>query len=309
MAVALTGIFNVIIALLLSPLLEGIVRKHIRARVHSRQGPPIFQPYYDLFKLLGKEELRMKKDTMAKFMSVLSLAAVLVASLTVPMGLSSPLGKSGDMISFIYLITLAAVAMMLGALTVQSPYTYLGATREMMMALVVEPVVFIALAVTGIKAHSLALPHMACWNMVNGPTVSMILAGLALFLALNAQLGKLPFDIAEADQEIMGGPFIEMSGPRFAMIKWAFYAKQIVFASVFCSIFIPWPDLSGVVNSPAVATALVIVIHTVKVLITLILVGVIDVVNPRLRIDQAIEYYLAIIFLVSIALAFALVGV
>ncbi|NIQ98745.1 MAG: hydrogenase 3 membrane subunit, partial [Gemmatimonadales bacterium] len=69
------------------------------------------------------------------------------------------------------------------------------------------------------------------------------IAALALLLSLQAQVGKLPFDIAEADQEIMGGPFIEQSGPKLALYKWSLWAKLVVFAAILCSVFVPWPRL------------------------------------------------------------------
>jgi formate hydrogenlyase subunit 4 len=128
----------------------------------------------------------------------------------------------------------------------------------------------------------------------------MILAALFLFLALQAQVGKLPFDIPEAEQEIMGGTFIEQSGPTYALLRWSMMAKQIVFCSVFCQVFIPWPMMGHI--------AWDVLIHLVKVFVLVLILALIDVVNPRLRIDQSVRYYLCLGFVSLSAMVLALAG-
>ncbi len=291
---------NIGLALLIGPLLAGIVRKVVRARVHSRQGPPIVQPFYDLFKLLGKEDLQSAPSLVLQYAPLVAFASILVAALLTPMGMRAPLGGYGDLIVFAYFISIAAIVVVMTGLACASPYSMMGAGREVMMHLVVEPVLIICLVTAAIKAGSLLMWDMAAWNYVNGPAISMVAAAAALFLALQAQVGKLPFDISEADQELMGGPFIELSGPKLAMFQWAFFARQIVYASVLAAIFIPW-GLSFAFPWNVGA-------HLLKVIVLIVLVGVIDVVNPRLRIDQAMSYFFGVIFMALVAVAFALIG-
>ena len=131
-------------------------------------------------------------------------------------------------------------------------------------------------------------------------SVSMIISGVALLLAVQAQLSKFPFDIPEAEGEIMGGVFAEMSGPTFAMYRWGFIVKQVIFALILTQIFFPWPlGLTGI---------WAVVAQIAKVLIVAALVGLVDAVNPRLRIDQAITYYFGVILMALVGLVFALVG-
>ncbi len=296
----MTFAINLGLVLLIGPLLAGVVRKVVRARVHSRKGPPIVQPFYDLFKLLGKEDLQSVASQVVQYAPLVAFASVLVAALLTPMGMRAPLGQYGDMIVFAYFITIAAVAVVMTGLACSSPYSMMGAGREVMMHLVVEPVLIICLITAAIKAGSLLMWDMAAWNYVNGPAISMVAAAVALFLALQAQVGKLPFDIPEADQEIMGGPFIELSGPKLAMFQWAFFARQVVYASVLAVIFIPW--------GLTFAFPWNVGAHLLKVIVLIVLVGVIDVVNPRLRIDQAMSYFFGVIFVALVAMAFALIG-
>jgi formate hydrogenlyase subunit 4 len=172
--------------------------------------------------------------------------------------------------------------------------------REMMTTFVVEPVLFITLITAALKSHSFRFSDMAFFQQVSGTSVSMIISGAALLLAIQAQLSKLPFDIPEAEGELMGGVFAEMSGPTFAMYRWGFIIKQVIFALILTQIFFPWPlGLTGL---------WAVVAQIVKVLLVAVLVGLVDVVNPRLRIDQAIVYYFGVILTALVGLVFALVG-
>jgi len=242
------------------------------------------------------------------------VAAIVVAALLVPLGLvRAPLGGSGDLIALVYFVGLAAVAVILGAAASESAYASVGFGREVMLLLTVEPVLVISLLTAAAKAHSLRLSDMAAWQMVHGPSISMTIAALALLLSLQAQAGKLPFDIPEADQEIMGGPFVEQSGPKLALYRWSFWAKQVVFAALLCSIFIPWPRLDLLGPGAASAAAAVqgaanLVITLIKISLVVVFIGLIDVVSPRLRIDQALAYFVGIIFMAVIGLTFALLG-
>ncbi len=296
---ALACVLNVAIALLLSPLYEGILRK-VRAAVHSRIGPPPVQPYWDILKLLGKEDLHEPRGAVYASLPALTLGSLLLLALLVPMGRAAPLSFAGDMIVVLYVAAMGAVLLMLNAYASGSPYAYVGASREMMMALSCEPVLAIALSVGAFKAGTLALSGMTAYQVQNGPSLSMAIAGLAFFLALQAQAGKLPFDIAEADQEIMGGLLVEQSGPRLALLRWAVWIRQMVLAFVLVEVFLPWPRFG--------IWPLDLLAGCVKVLVVLLLVAVVDVVNPRLRVDQAMAYFLRVGLASLAALAFAVIG-
>ncbi|HUT75698.1 MAG TPA: NADH-quinone oxidoreductase subunit H [Armatimonadota bacterium] len=295
----IVGIVQVLVVLLLSPLLEGVIRK-LKARIHSRQGPPIIQPYLDLLKLLGKEDLRSTGSLMFRAAPVLVMAAVLLVALLIPMGAGVPLGGSSDLIVLLYILTLAGVGVMLVAFASGSPYAAVGGSREMMMMLTTEPVMAVALVVAALKAGTLRFDGMVAWQLAHHPYVSTVIAGAAFFLALQAQAGKLPFDIAEADQEIMGGPFIELSGPRLALMKWCFHMRLLLFSVLLVQVFVPWPDLG--------AAALNVVATLAKAFVVVVLVGLIDVVNPRLRIDQSMTYFARVIIFALAAIPFTMIG-
>jgi formate hydrogenlyase subunit 4 len=296
------ALMNLLLVLLLSPLLEGVIRK-LKAKIHSRKGPPFTQPYLDLLKLLGKEELRSTQSLYFRIAPVAALAAILVAALLVPMGGGSPLGFGGDAIAFLYFFSLSAVVIMLGGFATGSPYAAIGGSREMMMLLTVEPVLAIALVTAAVKARTLELGAMSAHIADGSFAISLGVAAVAGFLALQAQLGKLPFDIPEADQEIMEGPFIETSGPGLALFRLSFFARQLVLGSLLIQIFVPWHPWHQFGLVP-----INVVVNLVKVFVVIILVGLIDAVVPRLRIDQSMNYFKYVIAVALFALGFALIG-
>lgn len=290
---------NILLVLLLSPLLEGGIRKLV-ALVHSRIGPPVYQPYLDLLKLMSKEEIVSSSDGLFRYSPLICLALVLAAAVLTPIGAAPPLQTSGDAITFVYLITFSSVMIMMSGISSASPYGVIGSAREMMMILMVEPVMLIALITLGVKSGSMQFSDMMAYQASQGPALSTFVAAVALFLSIIAQMARLPFDMVEADQEIMEGPFVEQSGSKLAFFKWAFYAKELIFAALFVSLFIPWPVFAGY--------GLNLLFGLLKVVVVLLLVGVVHVVNPRLRIDQAVRYFGVLIFVALIGLTFALVG-
>jgi formate hydrogenlyase subunit 4 len=294
------AIVNLLLVILVAPFSEGVMRK-LKATIHSRKGPPLTQPYLDLLKLLGKEDLKATANPLFSLAPMITFASILVAALFTPMGTHPPLGFAGDLIVLVYFLALSSVGVMLGGTSTGSPYGALGVGREMMLAMMVEIIVIASLIVGVIHIQSFDLGRISVWYQESGPTISMIIAAIAFFLTLQVQLGKLPFDLPDADQEIMGGPFMEASGPKLALYKWSYFAKQILLASLFLEIFLPWPK-TGIIPVD-------ILINLIKVFIVLIVVGLIDAVNPRIRVDQAIRYFAGIWVILIFAIAFALIEV
>lgn len=294
----LIGLLNILIILLLAPLYEGIMRK-VRAVIHSRQGPPILQPYYDLAKLMLKDDQEVAGDFLFKGAPVLCLGSVILVALFTPMGTAAPLGFAGDALVLVYLLTMSAVFVILGGMASGNPYAFLGANREMMLLLVVEPVLAISLMTGAIKAHSLMVSDISSY-IATAPSISLAVAGLAFFLVIQPEMAKIPFDLAEAETEIMEGPFIEYSGRKLGLFKLAFFAKQGIFVSLFAQIFLPWFQTSF--------APLGIVINLLKVLVLVVVVELIASLNPRLKIDQAIKYFAVVIVFALLGMALALLG-
>src|SRR5579864_4458372 len=151
------GALNMLLVLAVAPLLQGVVRK-LTARIQSRQGPPLLQPYFDLLKLLGKEDIESgKTPPMQRFAALLSLAAMLAVACFLPMGFGAPMNLAGDVLLLIYLLTLCGISTLLAGMAAGSTYSLIGVSREMMTMLTLEPLMAVAIIVGAVHARSLRL--------------------------------------------------------------------------------------------------------------------------------------------------------
>jgi formate hydrogenlyase subunit 4 len=293
---------NIVLVLALAPLFEGILRK-VTAKVQSRQGPPIWQPYYDLLKLLGKEDIESgESPAMQRFASWLSLAAILTLAVLVPMGTSPPLSGTADAYLLIYLLTLCGVSTMLAGLAAGSTYSLVGMSREMMSLMTLEPLLAVAVVVSVVHTRSLRLDAVlngSAYLQAGLPLAGILMLGVAIF-AFQALIGRLPFDIAEAETELMEGSMVEYSGPKLALFKFTHMAKLMVYGALLVSIFAPWG--SGL-PAPLNLFALL-----AKLLLLVLVVTLVAATHARYRIDQAIRYYGGLLGLSLVALLLALYG-
>lgn len=296
------GLANIGAILLVAPLAQGILRK-ITARIQSRQGPPLLQPYFDLLKLLGKEDIESgESPRMQRFAAYLSLAAVLTVACLVPMGFAAPMNGAGDVILLIYLLTLCGISTLLAGLGAGSTYSLLGISRETMTMISLEPLFAIALIVGALHAGSLRLVPIlrgSVW-ISSGISWSGLIMLVLMFLAFQAFVERVPFDISEAETELMDGPLMEYSGPKLALFKYAQMAKLVIYSALFVTLFVPW------------GSQLVFPISWVlfwgKVFALVLLVTLIAATHARYRIDQAIRIFASFIGIAFVALILASYG-
>ncbi|MCX5894532.1 MAG: NADH-quinone oxidoreductase subunit H [Proteobacteria bacterium] len=295
------GIVNAAMVLLLAPFFEGVLRK-VTAQVQSRKGPPVLQPYYDLLKLLGKEDIEVGENpAMQRFAAYLSLASILTVATLVPMGSSAPMNGAGDTVLLIYLLTLCGISTLFARLAAGSLYSLVGMSREMMAMMTLEPLLAVAIVVASVHAGSLRLDAVLSGSIYGGSLSlsGIIMLGVLLF-SLQGFVGRLPFDITEAETEIMEGPMIEYSGPKLALFKYVHMAKLVVYSGIFIALFIPWGNTWFY--------PLNIILFLIKVLALVLVVTLVAALHPRYRIDQAVRYYAGLFIISLIALICAVYG-
>jgi formate hydrogenlyase subunit 4 len=295
----LGGLANVIVVLLVAPFFQGVLRK-VTARIQSRQGPPIRQPYYDTFKLLGKEDIESgEAPVMQRFAAYLSLASILTVACLVPMGFRIPMNGSGDAILVIYLLTLSGICMLLAGLAAGSTYSLVGISREMMTMLTLEPLFAITILIAALHSQSFRLDAIlnGAVYQSSGFPVSGVIMLAVMILSFQAFVARVPFDISEAETEIMEGPLIEYSGPKLALFKYAQMAKLIVFSALFVGLFVPW------------GSSLVFpfgwLFFWIKVSVLVLLVTAVAATHARYRIDQAIRFFASLLVVGIVALIIA----
>jgi len=291
---------NLLVFLAFAPLFEGIVRK-ITARVQSRIGPPVIQPYYDIIKLLGKENLTAG-NLVFNFAPMMSFAAILSVICFIPLGYKTNLLTGyADVITIIYLLVLGGVAILLGALASRNTFAMIGASREMATMIMVEPVLAMTFFVGAVKVKSLSIGSTVFTIMNNGYSLSAFLMMALYLMALQAFVGKQPFDIAEAEQEILEGPFVEYSGPNLALFKYSLMLKRMFYAALFVMVFAPFLH-SGIYF-------LDIITQLIGVAFVFVLIALVGSTNPRLRIDQAVKYYSVLIVISLAAVGLSVYGI
>ncbi|HXY02341.1 MAG TPA: complex I subunit 1 family protein [Terriglobales bacterium] len=299
---SLAVLANIAMVLIVAPLAQGILRK-ITARIQSRQGPPVLQPYFDLLKLLGKEDIESGEyPLMQRFAAYLSLSIALCIACFVPMGFAVPLGSAGDVILLIYLLTLSGICTLLAGLAAGSTYSLLGISREMMTMIALEPLFAIALVVGALHTNSLALDAVLGGSAYKGVGIPLsgVLMLAVMLLSFQAFVQRIPFDISEAETELMEGPLMEYSGPKLALFKYAQMAKLILYSTLFVALFVPWGS-----TFPAPIGWL---LFWMKVFVLVLLVTLVAATHARYRIDQAIRLFAGLICVSFVALVLATYG-
>jgi len=298
----MAGLLNVGLVLLVAPFFQGVLRK-VTARIQSRQGPPVRQPYFDLLKLLGKEDIESGEvPVMQRFAVYLSLATVLTVACLLPMGFGAPMNGAGDAVLLIYLLTLCGTCTLLAGLAAGSTYSLVGISREMMSMITLEPLFAIAIIVGAVHTGSLRLD-----TVLNGSvyaTAGLPFSGLimlvVILLSFQAFVQRVPFDISEAETELMEGPLMEYSGPKLALFKYAYMAKLVIYSTLFVALFVPWGS--------EFVFPLGWLAFWGKVFVLVLLVTLVAATHARYRIDQAIRYFAGLGGLALVALVLASYG-
>ena len=238
-------------ALLLPPLLVGFIRK-CKARMQDRQGPSIWQPYWDAAKLLKKSETVSETATWTFRAAPLALfAAILAAALMVPwLGFASPM--AGDLFLYIYVIALGKFATSLAALDTGSSFGALGASREAALSIQAEPAAVIGLAALAVHAKSSALSVMLAPGQPGQylfVVVPLVLA--ALWMSSMAELSRMPIDDPTTHLEltmIHEALILENSGRNLALVEIATGLKMtVIFGLMAQVLLIAWPRVSTVI--------------------------------------------------------------
>ncbi len=294
------GVFAIIIAL----LYKGIDRK-IAARMQSRVGPPVRQPFRDVIKLFLKENVVPRHATKWLFnlSPVIALASSMTILLYLPMGSFGPiLSTEGDLILILYLLIIPSLAMVLGGFASGSPYATVGAQREMVLMMSLEfplAVVIVSLA-WRLKEVGVSNPFSLVsissnpiWNNVGvvGIVGCSILL-LVLLLITPGELSKIPFDVPEAETEIAGGLLAEYSGRNLAMFYLTDAVKTVVVASLIVTLFFPY-NLSPFLSFSGITAYIVdFLFYLFKLfLVILFAVTMVRVGVARLKIDQVTAVY------------------
>jgi len=284
-------------------LLASWIDRKVTARVQYRVGPPLLQPLIDIVKLLGKETLIPAGASKTTFLMapLVGLASVIVVSTLLWVNNIFP-GKSflGDLIVVVYLLALPSISIIMGGFASRNPLASLGASREMKLVLSYELPFLLVVLVPVIKSgFTIMLGDILSFQAQSGAIAGSISGTLALIVAImcmQAKLALVPFDIPEAETEIVGGALIEYSGSGLAIYK--LMKNMLLFTLPFFLMILFMGGLRF--------DGIHLVFGILKYVGLVALITVIRNTNPRVRIDQAVKFFwgpMTIIAIIAVILA------
>lgn len=224
-------VMAVIAALFLAPLIGGLVAgldRKVTARLQGRYGPPILQPFYDVLKLFGKEKM------IVNYWQIVCAYMYLVANvLTVVL-----LALQSDLLLIFFVLAVGGVFLVIGALAAESPYSQIGAQRELIQMLTYEPLLILVFVGIYLETGSFKISEIIA-TYHEPLLITLPLLFVVMGYALVIKLKKSPFDIAtshHAHQEIVKGVLTEYSGPYLGIIEISHW-YETVFLLGLCALF------------------------------------------------------------------------
>jgi formate hydrogenlyase subunit 4 len=269
----LYAIIFVLVAPVIGGLVAGIDRK-VTAHMQGRVGPSVFQPFWDVGKLFEKEN-GVVNETQIFY----AICYVIFMAFT-----GALFFAGGDLLLVIFALTLAQVFLVLGAFAANSPYSYIGAERELLQIMAYEPMVILTAVGLFVATKSFNVSDIAA------ATTPVVLLVPGIFLGyiyvLTIKLRKSPFDIStshHAHQEIVKGVTTEFAGPSLGLIEITHWYETVLLLG-FLWLFFAW--------NPIIAVVAVIVLYLLEILI--------DNTNARVRWQFAVKSSWLIAFVAGI---------
>jgi formate hydrogenlyase subunit 4 len=299
-----------VICLLLAPLTIGTLRT-VKARLQRREGPPLFQPYRDLRKLLGKAPV-LPEEASWLFGTVPAVVFACYASL----GFLAPmvfLGRDrvpgiSDLLILVCLLGLARLMLGLGGMAAGAPFGGLGSSRELFLHVLAEPALIMIVCTLALQWHTTNLTEIVGQQYAAGPLIyanpALLLLLLSLLLVILAEAGRLPFDNPTSHLELtMFGKAIhlEYSGPHLALLEWAEWARLTFLLTLLVNLFAPW--LMAVSGQSGWESIVLVALYPLKLLFLAGMLAVWESLQVKMRLRGIVTPALTALALSLIAAA------
>jgi formate hydrogenlyase subunit 4 len=245
---SVTGVVVQTIGLvLLAPFLLGAMRQ-VRARLEGRVGAGVAQPWRDLRKLAGKEDLRPSGTTIVFRAGpwVLLGTTLMVVAVGPFLSTTSPLDQYADLFAVVSLLLLGTVAMALAGLDTGTAFGGMGASREMVVLALVEPTILLSTFALSVRVGSTNLGAIVGSTLDDPQQVvfpASLLALVALVVVVIAEAGRMPVDNPSTHLEltmIHEAMVLEYAGPDLALVEWASAMRLTVLLGLLSNLFVPW---------------------------------------------------------------------
>lgn len=297
LAIAQTAVF-----LLAAPLLAGWI-KRVKCHLQNRAAPPIWQPWRDLAKLLGKRVVLPETASwLFRAAPYVIFGATLVAAAAVPLvAVHLPTAEIADMIVLVAFFALARFFTALAALDTGTAFGGMGASREMTVAALAEPAMLLVVFSLAMTAGTTNLSYVISAGLDAGLVLrpSFLFALLALFMVAVAETGRIPVDNPATHLELTmlhEAMILEYSGRYLALIEWASQIKLMIYAVLIIDFFFPW-GIAGDFNAAALAIGLVAVVA--KLVLLAIALVIWETVLAKMRLFR-VPQFLGFAFMLSL---------
>ena len=241
-------VLQVLTVICLGPLLQGIIVQ-FEERVQRGQGPGIFQPYRDLWKLFHKDTVAPETASWLYFVTpVVAFTCMMTVPILIPVLTNYPLPLSdmGDILGGGLILTLGSFMITLAGLDTTSAYGGVGSSRAVMVAILAEPTLILVFVGITLLAKSM-LPFVVNHLLVQQPAAywspTHLFLVAAFFVLLLVETDRLPIHSNTHIEVYMieEGRILEYSGPLLALLRWASMMKQFILYTIFCNVLLlPW---------------------------------------------------------------------
>lgn len=300
--------FQVLGVLLLAPLLQGVIH-NFEEKVQRSQGPSIFQPYRDLWKLFRKEIVIPDTASWLFWAApIIAFTCMLTVPILIPVLTDYPLPYSdmGDILGGGLILTLGSFLILFAGLDSGSSYGGIGSSRATMIAILSEPTLIVVFVGITLLARSM-IPFVVNHLLVATPALywspSHLFLVAAFFVLILAETDRLPIHSSTHIEVYMieEARILEYSGPLLALLKWASMMKQFILYTIFCNVLLlPW----GLAPSAPLGALGAIGADLLKFLVVLLVVVVVETTQSRLRFYRyqeplAASFLLAVLSIIS----------
>ena len=275
------------LVLTVAPLMLGITRK-VKARLLRRIGPPIIQPYRDLWKLMHKEAvLAHNASWVYRVVPYLLFATTWVAAALIPTYSTGLIFSwSADIIAIVALLATGRFALALAGMDVGTAFGGIGSSREMLIASLAEPAMLLVVFAVALVAGTTQLSAIA-EQMMHGSVGLRVSLGLALFafvfIAL-AENARIPIDNPATHLELTmvhEAMVLEYSGRHLAMIEAAAALKLTLYFSLLVCLFVPFGMVTADKTTATIAFGIVVYVIKITALAVLLPIGETAVAKMR----------------------------
>ncbi len=302
----LISITSPLILIVSAPLFAGLVAK-FRAKFEARKGPSIFQPYYDLRKLLTKDVILPESSSwIFRVFPYLALAITVALCLLVPVFSSlSIFSYFSDLIFIFALFVIVAFFMVLSSVDAGTSFAGLGSSREAFNVALIEPVILLIILSLSIEfgtsnLFSIVAESIHGFELLSHPNSFFI--AIAFLIVILVEAKRFPVDNPSTHLEltmIHEALLLEYSGKYLAMMEYASMLKFTILSSLFFSLFFSY----GMVDElTLVGLAISILLWLVKMTAFAFVIALFEKSTAKLRLFRVPE-------LVSFALVLALIAV